>query len=150
MISTSVSLPVSCVAEALYAHSFGIEICSCVHESAKVHRTFISGVIFVFGASDIGTDPFKMKLAGQLLLTLALVILNAACGTCARKFAGNAMEGFEEAANLQLEHLQNMRDFLGPPTPDASKIGKRESTVTFRNPRAQQFFVDGTKIPDGE
>lgn len=60
------------------------------------------------------------------------------------------MDGFEEAANFQLEHLESMRSFLGPPTAeDASQHSKRDSTITFKNPRAQQFFVDGSKLPDG-
>ena len=58
------------------------------------------------------------------------------------------MEGFEESANMHLEHLQAMRGFLGPDEMPAQNV-KRDSAIEFRNPKAKQFFVDGTKIPDG-
>ncbi|KAL4245091.1 Carboxypeptidase [Abortiporus biennis] len=65
------------------------------------------------------------------------------------RFSGSAMEGFEEAANFQAEQLERMRDFMGPTISSDSEptIVKRESAITFKNPKAQQFFVDGTKIP---
>lgn len=68
----------------------------------------------------------------------------------ARTFSGGAIEGFEEAANFQAEQIENLRSFLGPKQEDSSTQNvKRESAITFRNPNARQFFVDGTKIPDG-
>ncbi|CAL1711151.1 unnamed protein product [Somion occarium] len=67
----------------------------------------------------------------------------------ARTFSGGAIEGFEEAANFQAEQIENLRSFLGPKQEDSSTQNvKRESAITFRNPNARQFFVDGTKIPD--
>ena len=36
-----------------------------------------------------------------------------------------------------------------PPEPDAA-TSKRTSLITFADPRAQAFQVDGTKIPEGE
>ncbi|KAL7285862.1 hypothetical protein ACG7TL_000973 [Trametes sanguinea] len=58
----------------------------------------------------------------------------------------------ETAEAIQREQLERMRDFLGPQaqpeghsTRSTSKI---ESLITFKNPRAREFFVDGTSIPD--
>lgn len=71
--------------------------------------------------------------------------------------AGEAMEGMKGAMDIQREQIERMRDFLGPvvDTQSAESPEKRQqtekkgSTITFRNPAAQKFFVDGTKIPDG-
>lgn len=61
------------------------------------------------------------------------------------------MEGMEEAANFQIEHLEQMRSFLGPQASEqAAQHTKREPIMTFSNPKAKQFHVDGTKIPDGK
>lgn len=82
------------------------------------------------------------------LFTLSVSFLAAAN---ARIFSGSAMEGMEEAANFQADQLERMRSFLGPQTPEQpSQPVKREPIMTFRNPKARQFHVDGTKIPDGE
>ena len=59
------------------------------------------------------------------------------------------MEGLEEAANFQAEQLERMRSFLGPQLQDAPQLSKREPIMTFKNPKAKEFHVDGTKIPDG-
>jgi len=63
----------------------------------------------------------------------------------------SAMDGMQNARNIQREQLQRMQDFLGPPPPPPpTKPGSgKGSTVTFKNPAAKQFLVDGTKIPDG-
>ncbi|THG97171.1 hypothetical protein EW026_g4786 [Hermanssonia centrifuga] len=58
------------------------------------------------------------------------------------------MEGLEEAANFQAEQLQNLRSFLGPQSDQPAQNVKRDSTITFKNPKAEKFFVDGTKLPD--
>lgn len=87
-----------------------------------------------------------MKLHNLFSLAACLgAVFSPAVG---RIFSGSAMEGFEESANMHLEHLQAARGFMGPPEPPVQNV-KRDSTVQFRNPRAKQFFVDGTKIPDG-
>ncbi|KAJ7188600.1 alpha/beta-hydrolase [Mycena filopes] len=49
--------------------------------------------------------------------------------------------------DIQREQLERLNDFLGPTTHSSSTM-KRQSTITFSNPAAEQFFVDGTKIPD--
>lgn len=58
------------------------------------------------------------------------------------------MEGMQEAMDIQREQLERLNDFLGPMNPPMSTT-KRQSTITFSNPAAEQFFVDGTTIPDG-
>lgn len=64
------------------------------------------------------------------------------------------MEGMEIAESIQREQLERIRDFLGPDvstnTAEVGKtVAKREAPIAFSNPRAKEFFVDGTKIPDG-
>ncbi|KAJ7039116.1 alpha/beta-hydrolase [Mycena alexandri] len=49
--------------------------------------------------------------------------------------------------DIQREQLERLNDFLGPMNPPMSTT-KRQSTITFSNPAAEQFFVDGTTIPD--
>jgi carboxypeptidase D len=72
----------------------------------------------------------------------------------------------EEAVAMQKEQLIRMGDFLGPlgvskdappppmapgpPPPVPPKPpGSTASTISFANPAARKFFVDGTKLPDG-
>lgn len=65
--------------------------------------------------------------------------------------------GMENARSIQREQLERLQDFLGPPAPPAPTSARRGpppppgkgSTITFKNPAAKKFFVDGTKIPDG-
>ncbi|EIN06453.1 alpha/beta-hydrolase [Punctularia strigosozonata HHB-11173 SS5] len=64
-------------------------------------------------------------------------------------------EDMDKAMSFQKEQLQRMSDFLGPPgsqegteTLSARAPAKRESTITFSNPKAREFLVDGTKLPD--
>ena len=45
----------------------------------------------------------------------------------------------------QVDHLHEFSE----PEPDAG-TSKRTSLITFADPRAQAFQVDGTKIPEGE
>ncbi|KAF5386264.1 hypothetical protein D9615_002305 [Tricholomella constricta] len=78
------------------------------------------------------------------LLSLALWLLSACHGVIA---LGSAMQGMEDAIDIQREQVQRMREFLGP-IPDAKKPQPPSATVTFSNPAAKKFFVDGTKIPD--
>lgn len=57
--------------------------------------------------------------------------------------------GMENARNIQREQLARLQDFLGPPPPKPTAPAK-ESTISFKNPAAKKFLVDGTKIPDGK
>ncbi|KAL0581358.1 hypothetical protein V5O48_000734, partial [Marasmius crinis-equi] len=81
---------------------------------------------------------------GRFLLSLTLLsVLHGALGI------GGAIQGMEDALDIQREQLQRMHEFLGP-RPDPSTFNKRQQapTITFSNPAAQQFFVDGTTIPE--
>lgn len=62
--------------------------------------------------------------------------------------SGSAMQGMDDAIAIQQEQIQRMHDFLGPVS--NSKGSEPATTMTFENPAAKQFFVDGTKIPEGE
>lgn len=83
------------------------------------------------------------------LLSLVLLLFATLYGVTA---LGGAMQGMEDAFGIQQEQLERMRSFLGPVV-DASAPNKNlvaaPSTISFSNPAAQKFFVDGTKIPDG-
>ncbi|KAG6837827.1 hypothetical protein H0H93_016195 [Arthromyces matolae] len=59
---------------------------------------------------------------------------------------GSAVQGMEDALAIQQEQLQRMNDFLGP----VANVQNSDPapTITFNNPAAKQFFVDGTKIPE--
>ncbi|KAF9471362.1 alpha/beta-hydrolase [Pholiota conissans] len=60
----------------------------------------------------------------------------------------------ENARNIQREQLERLQDFLGPPATIAASSTrdapppKKGSTITFKNPAAKKFLVDGTRIPD--
>jgi len=60
---------------------------------------------------------------------------------------GGAMQGLEDAIEIQREQMARLKDFLGP-MPQEMAAERRASTITFSNPAAQAFFVDGTTIPD--
>lgn len=63
--------------------------------------------------------------------------------------SGGIQQGMERAANIQREALTRLQgDFLGPDQP--VKRDETASTITFHNPEANKFFVDGTKLPDGK
>ncbi|PPQ62919.1 hypothetical protein CVT24_006159 [Panaeolus cyanescens] len=65
-------------------------------------------------------------------------------------FAQSAMDGLQNAMAIQREQVSRMQNFLaseavpkrGPPSSPTT------STITFSNPAARKFLVDGTKIPD--
>ncbi|KAF7321520.1 Carboxypeptidase [Mycena kentingensis (nom. inval.)] len=57
---------------------------------------------------------------------------------------GGAMQGLEDAMAIQQEQMERLQSFLGPPEGPAIT----RSTMTFSNPAAQKFFVDGTTIPN--
>ncbi|KAF8584818.1 alpha/beta-hydrolase [Ramaria rubella] len=53
-----------------------------------------------------------------------------------------------ESANIQRESLARMKDFLGPSPSELVGRAEPSSTITFKNPKAKEFFVDGTSLPD--
>lgn len=62
--------------------------------------------------------------------------------------------GLQNAAAIQRENIEALRDkYLGIRSTDSTteihRHKKRESIIKFKNPRANQFHVDGTRIPDG-
>ncbi|OBZ69475.1 Serine-type carboxypeptidase F [Grifola frondosa] len=81
-----------------------------------------------------------------------LIFLATASLAWAMRSSGGAFEGMDIAEAIQREQIDRMLDFLGPlpESPSPQKPVKRESQFTFSNPRANEFFVDGTKIPDGD
>ncbi|KAG7090999.1 hypothetical protein E1B28_010066 [Marasmius oreades] len=78
-------------------------------------------------------------------LLTAFSVLFVLRGTVA---IGGAMQGMEDAMEIQREQMQRMHDFLGPNVESSMKKRQQAPTITFSNPRAKQFFVDGTKIPE--
>ncbi|KAF9049928.1 indole-3-glycerol phosphate synthase-domain-containing protein [Panaeolus papilionaceus] len=74
---------------------------------------------------------------------VALAVVQIGC-------AQSAMEGLQNAMDIQREQISRMQNFMesdavpkrGPPSSPTT------STITFSNPAAKKFFVDGTKIPD--
>ncbi|KAJ7668514.1 alpha/beta-hydrolase [Mycena polygramma] len=60
--------------------------------------------------------------------------------------SGGAMQGMEDAMDIQREQLERLHDFLGPMN-QPSSTHKRQSSITFSNPAAEKFFVDGNSIP---
>lgn len=78
---------------------------------------------------------------------------------------GGAQEAMENAMTIQREGLERLRSFLGPDpsqfSSDDGDFDKRQGsespdaavpppTITFRNPEAAKFFVDGSRLPLGE
>ena len=96
------------------------------------------------------TRTSKMRLLTGTLACLFALCATSIPGAYARIFSGSAMEGMEDAINFQIEQreamLQSFPSF-GPPVPPA--LTKRSAPPTFRNPRAREFFVDGSKLPLG-
>lgn len=59
-------------------------------------------------------------------------------------------QGMQDAMEIQRDQLDRLNSFLGPgPQAQTRSVTKRQSPITFANPAAQKFYVDGTKIPDG-
>jgi len=63
--------------------------------------------------------------------------------------ASDAMDGMQNALDIQREQMARMSNLMDsakkPPGGPA-----KGSTITFKNPAAKKFEVDGTKIPDGQ
>ena len=84
-------------------------------------------------------------------LTLLFFPLYALAGTGASE-----LSNMDDTIAIQMEGLDRFQEFLGPDSfPQARPPGpvKRQittSTITFRNPAARKFEVDGTRIPEGK
>ncbi|KLO06769.1 alpha/beta-hydrolase [Schizopora paradoxa] len=90
-----------------------------------------------------------MRLSSLFAFASAALLpafVNAGAGTSSH-FAG-----MDEAVEIQKESIERLKDFLGPNSFPGSSNEKRAAapppTIEFKNPKAQEFFVDGTKIPD--
>lgn len=84
---------------------------------------------------------------------LLLVYLGVLVSVAQAVGSASSMMGMEESVNMQREQIERLHDFLGPVNDGPSNSKRQQpasSTITFSNPAAQKFFVDGTKIPDGE
>ena len=108
-----------------------------------------------------------MKIPRRLAISVfTLVITLTSFSSFYVAGSGNPLSGLDESVEIQREGLARLRGFLGPdyflpdsPLSDASlarraKDAKRSSapppaTITFKNPEASKFLVDGSKIPDG-
>lgn len=83
---------------------------------------------------------------------LSLILPFGPCLSAARSL-GSSIAGMERAADIQRQQLDY---FLGPVlagTQDTASefLSRRDATttVTFSNPKAKEYYVDGMKIPEG-
>ncbi|KAM5537769.1 hypothetical protein V8D89_008537 [Ganoderma adspersum] len=87
-------------------------------------------------------------MATALRILLCTLLLSPT-GAVARSAGSNV--GVADAARAiqrdQVDHLHEFSEPVQPPEPDAA-ASKRTSLITFSDPRAQAFQVDGTKIPE--
>lgn len=80
----------------------------------------------------------------KILLTLSVTVLST---------LHQAQAGVERALKFQRDQITRLTDFLGP----SDDIVERDvaagfpppQTISFKNPKAKQFLVEGTKIPNG-
>ena len=82
------------------------------------------------------------------LLALALRLPSQVAAAGASEF----VRGMEDSIAIQREGLERLKSFLGPnayENSDAEKRAASEATISFSNPRAQEFFVDGANLPLG-
>jgi carboxypeptidase D len=88
----------------------------------------------------------------NLLRLLALGLPVFSCANAATNTGARADSGIDEALDIQREQLENLQTFLGPTSDDAFarpvRLKSDGTQVTFANPDAAQFHVDGTSIPD--
>ncbi|KAL5520959.1 hypothetical protein ACEPAF_2962 [Sanghuangporus sanghuang] len=90
----------------------------------------------------------KMKVLGATL-RLTLLIPCGLVQYAMGQAGASSLTGIDETIAIQREGLQRLREFLGPSGfSEAPKKRASEPTITFSNPESQQFFVDGTTIPD--
>lgn len=87
-----------------------------------------------------------MLSSSSLMILASLLALSSIPGILA---IGGAMQGMEDAMEIQREQLERLRTFLGPESTQVQARAQIAPTITFSNPAADQFFVDGTTIPDG-
>lgn len=82
------------------------------------------------------------------LLIISLAALASLSGVLG---LGSAMEGLETAMEIQREQVERTRAMMATRAEvmnNQRRAPAPPSTITFKNPKAKQFFVDGTKIPE--
>ena len=84
----------------------------------------------------------------RLHLVLGVLLCYAAGASVFAKSSLAGMRRAMDARRGQADRLQEMMGSTHASTQDTPVL-KREASITFSNPRAQDFYVDGTKIPDG-
>lgn len=87
------------------------------------------------------------NVAATVLLVLRLPTFVNAAGT------SDFISGMEDSIAIQREGLERLKSFLGPDAynvnENTEKRAAPEATIEFKNPRAQEFFVDGANLPLG-
>lgn len=80
------------------------------------------------------------------LLSLSLVALVSALGVFG---LGSALDGMDDSMEIQREQVERMRTMMGA-NMEAMKqrLAAPSPAINFKNPKAEQFFVDGTTIPE--
>ena len=93
-------------------------------------------------------DDFKApnysmgKFSSLLTISLAVLSVRAQNGASPRQ------AGMRKVLQHQREHLEKMASSLAPPEPNEASSAN-PPTITFANPDAKKFEVDGTKIANG-
>ena len=64
-------------------------------------------------------------------------------------FAKSALKGMSQAMDLRRKQMERFQALMAPAHTQAEPLNKRDELITFSNPKAKEFYVDGTKIPDG-
>ena len=66
-------------------------------------------------------------------------------------FAKSSLVGMRNAIDARRNQIVRLQEIMGVAQADAqgAAVVRREAPITFSNPKAQDFYVDGTKIPDG-
>ena len=81
------------------------------------------------------------------LITLGLAILPL-CNYVHGQSGGSILDGLETSRLIQKQQLSSLTsNFMGPENLASTKPPQ---TITFSNPAAKKFAVDGTKIPLGK
>ncbi|KAK0486281.1 alpha/beta-hydrolase [Armillaria novae-zelandiae] len=111
--------------------------------SSYIHMRFPGAVIRLVDLRSIDSVS-----SFPLMKILSLVAFISLCSPALG--IGGAMQGLEDAMEIQRQQMERLHDFLGPIS-DPGGLPKRQPdspTISFSNPKAAKFFVDGTKIPD--
>ncbi|TBU48705.1 alpha/beta-hydrolase [Dichomitus squalens] len=84
-------------------------------------------------------------VSSRLHLLLGILLFCAA-GTSV--FAKSALKGMSQAMDLRRKQMERFQTLMAPAHTQAESLAKRDALITFKNPKAKEFYVDGTKIPE--